>query len=286
MKNRWVKVLQIVSLLFAVGFFCLQIGSLVVQYHYEAEYIDNRLFYIFNIMIVLALSINLLLTFKKKETLIIVSCAVVIFLAVQGYLLFESNQHIQQITNVSPDLREVFSVKNNIDTGTAAYYRSYYGILGRPKEDLESSISEIGNIEWIADDIAVFTYKDIGHQVRQFVGTYGDRQDGRSYSYVGAQIRGQWEGEETTLSATSEGVTIVHNGTSQFFEWEQAKQYGTLALVFSDNSQAKWTIGLGEDFHYDDNTLDPPVGSIILYEASMEGMPPVELMFSGPAPLS
>ncbi|UOQ48980.1 hypothetical protein MUN88_02250 [Gracilibacillus caseinilyticus] len=286
MKNKWVKVIQIVSLLIAVGFLCLQIGSLVVHSYYEAEYIDDRLFYVFNIIIVIGVSVNLLLTFKKKVALVIVSCAVVILLSVQSYLLFQSNQHIQQITNVSPDLQEVFSVKKNLDTGTATYYRSYYGILGRPKEDLESSISETGNIEWIADDIAVFTYTDIDHNIRQFVGTYGDRQDGRSYSYVEAQIRGEWEGEQTTLSATSEGVTIVHNGTSQFFKWEQAKQYGTLAIVFSENNQAKWTIGLGEDFHYDENTPDPPIGSIILYEASMEGVLPVKLMYSGQTPLS
>ncbi|SFM12020.1 hypothetical protein SAMN04487943_10838 [Gracilibacillus orientalis] len=269
-----------VFFLIAVAFLLLQVGSLIVQSHYQAEYIDNGLFYIFNIIIVISLGLSLLsiLSLKKMGNVILVTIASLIIIA-NSYLMYQSNQDIKNITSISPDTKQIFSLKKNTNTGEATYYRSYYRILGRPKEALPSPIDKEGDLMWLADDIAVFTYRDKQQQMQQFVGTYGDRKDSSSYSYVGAQIYGQWEDENTAITVNQEGITI----NRQLFEWDQTQQYGTLAIVLSDNAEAKWTIALGDDFFFDENNAEPPTGEIILYEATTKDTEAISLQYEGNA---
>ncbi|MGP4040885.1 hypothetical protein ACTWP4_13450 [Gracilibacillus sp. D59] len=278
--NKWAKWIGIIFFLIAVGFFILQIGSLIVQSHYQAEYIDNRLFYVFNIIMIISLGISLLslLSLKKMGNVILVTIA---FLAivVNSYLLYQTNQNIKNIISISPDTKQIFSLKKNTNTGEATYYRSYYRILGRPKEALKAPIDTEGDVKWLTDDIAVFTYMDKQENLHQFVGTYGDRKDGLSYYYVGAQMHGQWEGENTAISVNQEGITINRKDYLQLFAWDQIQQYGTLAIVLEYNNEAKWTIALGEDFFFDENTTAPPTGEIILYEASLVNTKAVSLQY-------
>ncbi|MDR9794096.1 hypothetical protein GBG21_03225 [Aeribacillus pallidus] len=70
--------------------------------------------------------------------------------------------------------------------------RSYYGILARPKERLPYKTDGEFKVEWLANDIAVVTYKTVDHTIQQFIGTYGDRGYGRFYYYAGAEIHGRW----------------------------------------------------------------------------------------------
>ncbi|WP_163581732.1 hypothetical protein [Gracilibacillus saliphilus] len=284
--KTWVKWIGISLLLIATSLTVLQIGSLIVQSYYQAEYIDNRLLYILNMIIAvsLALSLLLLLSFKKMGNSILVVITIII-ISVNGYLMSQSNQKIENITSISPDMKQVFSLKKNTDKNEAVYYRSYYRILARPKEALPSSITTAGEIKWLADDIAVFTYKDNQNHIQQFVGTYGDRNDGLSYSYVGAQIHGQWKGENTEVTASSEGIMVVHHDDQHLFKWEQVHQYGTLAIVLVENNEAVWTIGLGDDFYFDQNTTDSPTGEIILYPATIVYNKIIRLQYQGEAPL-
>ncbi|MGN8646715.1 hypothetical protein ACTNEO_12850 [Gracilibacillus sp. HCP3S3_G5_1] len=268
--KKWTKWSGISFFLMAIGFSILQIGSLIVQSRFQAEYIDNRLLYIFNIIIIISLAISmlLLLSFRKIGNSILIVIAI-LMVSANGYWMYQSNQTIENITSISPDRKQVFSLKKNADTDAATYYRSYYWILARPKEALPSPIDTEGEVKWLADDIAVFTYRDKQEQIQQFVGTYGDRNDGLSYSYVGSQIHGQWEEENTEVTVSSEGIMVVHQGYQHLYEWEQVHQYGTLAIVLEENNEAEWTIGLGDDFSYDQNTLDSPTGEILLYEATL-----------------
>ncbi|QGH33252.1 hypothetical protein GI584_04005 [Gracilibacillus salitolerans] len=282
--KKWAKWIGISLFLIAIAFSVLQIGSLIVQSRYQAEYIDNRLFYVFNMIIAISLAISLLLllSFKKIANSILVAIAILI-ITVNGYLMYQSNQTIENITSISPDTKQIFSLKKNTDTNEAIYYRSYYRILARPKEALPNPIAKEGEIKWLADDIAVFTYGDNQEHIQQFVGTYGDRNESSSYSYVGAQIHGQWDGENTRVTASSEGITIVHQDDRHVFEWEQVHQYGTLAIVLEENNGAAWTIALGDDFYFDQNTTDPPTGEILLYRATLADNEAIPLKYQGEA---
>ncbi|WP_079710507.1 hypothetical protein [Paraliobacillus ryukyuensis] len=277
MSKTWTNVLRIFSFAIAFVFWGLQLACLVVQARYQAEYIDDRLFYLFNIIVTVALTVALLLTFKKRLNILIGSIAA-FFIIFQ----FIQLQGVKDVTSISPDFNHVFSIKQN-GASDATYYRSYYRLLGKPKEDLAYQIKGKGNIKWITNDIAVFTSQSETNGVQQFVGTYGARGDSVAYTYVSTQIRGTWKNDDTTVTASMDGVLITHGDQTTSFEWEQAKQFGTLALVLTENNEAKWTIGLAEDFYYDQNTPDPPVGSIVLYQATMNKVEPVTLEYTGEA---
>ncbi|MFD2655910.1 hypothetical protein [Gracilibacillus thailandensis] len=60
---------------------------------------------------------------------------------------------------------------------------------------------------------------------------------------------------------------------------------GTLAIVLAENNEAVWTIGLGDDFYFDQNTTDPPTGEIILYPATLVDNKIIRLQYQGEAPL-
>ncbi|MDX8046799.1 hypothetical protein SH601_12475 [Gracilibacillus sp. S3-1-1] len=63
------------------------------------------------------------------------------------------------------------------------------------------------------------------------------------------------------------------------FKWEQLHQYGILIIVLEENNEAKWIIALGDDFYYDQNTMEPPVGDILLYEAALEDNEVIPLQY-------
>ncbi|GAE92323.1 hypothetical protein JCM21714_1313 [Gracilibacillus boraciitolerans JCM 21714] len=76
----------------------------------------------------------------------------------------------------------------------------------------------------------------------------------------------------------------MQQGNDHFFDWDHVQQFGTLAIVLSENDQAEWTIALGgEDFSFDDNTPEPPTGEIILYKAKLKDAEAIALEYKGEA---
>ncbi|WP_163970432.1 hypothetical protein [Oceanobacillus halotolerans] len=274
------KIIGWILFLFAAGFFCLQLGYLFIHERFQVEYIDNRLFYIINILCVtcLGLAILLLLTLTKKWRWIGAS-VMVVFIVVNGVLLVTSNQEIKNITSLSPDFKHVLSIKENVKNGEAVYYRSYYGILARPKERLPYETDGEYNVEWLADDVAAVTYKAVDDTIQQFIGTYGDRGSGSSYYYVGAEIHGRWEGSDVSVVSNTEGISVTENGETELFEWENMEQFGTLAVVLKKNNEAVWTISLNENFKVHSAASEPTVGNISLYKATMEENQPITLHY-------
>src|SRR5690625_2736378 len=244
-KHKLTKVIGWILFLLTIGFLCLQMGYLFVHARFQIEYIDNRLFYIINIFCVICLSfaVLLLLQLTKKFKLISASI-VVIFISVQVIMLVSDNQEIKNITSVSPDLKHVLSIKENIETGDAVYYRSYYGILARPKEKFPYETIGEFKVELLAHDVAAVTYKTADNTIQQYIGTYGDRAGGSSYYYVGAEIHGIWQGDNVELVSDTEGISVTANGKSELFEWDNIHQFGTLAVVLKKNNEAVWTISL------------------------------------------
>ncbi|WP_079529307.1 hypothetical protein [Halobacillus hunanensis] len=270
-KDKLIKISGWTLFIFAIGFFCLQAGYLLAHERFQVEYIDNRLFYIFNILCVICLFLAILLLLRlMKRLLLIVASVLGLFVIVQAVLLVDSNQVIKNITSISPDFEHVFSIKENVESGEAIYYRSYYGILARPKETLPNEIGGEYKVEWLADDIAAFTYKADDNTVQQFIGTYGDRGSGRSYYYVGPEIHGIWEGNNIEVISNTDGIFVTENGKTESFGWDNIVQFGTLAVVLKKNNEAVWTISLDENFEVHSDASEQTVGNISLYKATME----------------
>src|SRR5699024_7020060 len=142
-----------------------------------------------------------------------------IFYNVNGFLMMKSNEQIKNMTSISPDFKHVFAIKEDRASGEAVYFRSYFDILASPLEKLPYEIDESISIEWLAKDIAAFTYSSHDGSTHQFIGTYGSRE-GDSYNYVASEIRGEWEGEKTRIVSDADGISVTENGETKHFDEE------------------------------------------------------------------
>src|SRR5690625_2402759 len=206
-------------LLCALGSFSFQMGFLFLQENFQVEYIDNRIFYIVNMVCVLCLgvAIYLLLSLTDKWKWLIGSLFASL-LVVNGVLLVGSNQMVKHTISLAPDYKHILSIKQNLDDNEAQYYRSYYGILARPKEKLADEPAGELTVDWLEDDVAVVTYQTANETMQQFIGTYGDRGDGGSYYEGGSVIRGEWEGENVEVGTELEGVRDSDHAQQELFE--------------------------------------------------------------------
>jgi hypothetical protein len=264
----------------AIGLFCLQMGYLFLHSRYDVEYTDTRLFYILNLLIIACMtaSILLLYSFSKKVKWIIASITTVLVLLQAGLLVHHIDQ-TNQVTSLSPDWKHLFVIKENRETGEAVHYRTSYWLFARPKESLPYMTSGEFKVKWLEKDIAALTYKADDGTIHQYIGTYGDREGGVSYSYVGPSIQGTWEGKNARVISTTEGITIDNNGEMKRYDWDSVIQFGTLAVVLLRNNQAHWTIALNEDFKSNSNEPAPPSGTITLYKATMDHVESVTLKY-------
>lgn len=284
MKQSRLRITGWLLFLLAVLLFSGQIGFLLIQSNYtQVEYIDNRLFYLFNISfaIFLALALLFLLRLSKIWRLLVIT-SFGIFAIVNSWLFISTNQQIKNIISISPDFKQVLSIKKQVDTKEATYYRSKLGILAMSHQKLPEDVSSTPKIDWLANDIAAVTYKSSDDKLQQFIATYGDRGIGGSYYEVGAVTRGRWGGESVEMRNNTEGITIITKATSETFSWDQVIQYGTLALVLMKDNQAVWTIALDEDFDAEAiNDGKQQTGNITLYKATMDDNEPINLEFQG-----
>ncbi|GGB31720.1 hypothetical protein F3157_03920 [Virgibacillus dakarensis] len=276
--NKLTQIIGWLLFVFAIGFFCLQMGYFFIHAKFQAEYIDNRIFYIINILCVICVALAILLLLKTtKRWKQIGAGVVVIFIIVNGVLLVKSNQQIKNITSISPDFKHVLSIKEDTESGEAVYYRSYFDILARPKEKLPYKTDGDYKVKWLANDVAAVTYKAADNSIHQFIGTYGYRGNGISYYYVGAEMHGRYQGDNAEVINNTEGITVTENGKTELFDWDHIQQFGTLAIVLMKDDHAAWTIALDENFEMYSDASIPPSGNIVLYKATMEKNEPVTL---------
>lgn len=279
-ENKRTKMMGWTLLLVALDFFCLQMGYFFVHARFQVEYIDNRIFYVINILCVISLaSAMLLLLSITKRWKMIGACMTAVFIVLNGVLLVINNNEVKNIVSISPDFKHVLSIKENTKSGEAVYYRSYYNILARPKERLPYDTGGEFNVEWLAKDVAAVTYKTADNSIQQFIGTYGDRGSGSSYYYVGPEIHGNWVGDNTQVISNTEGISVTENGKTELFDWDHIVQFGTLAIVLMRESEAAWTISLDENFEVHSDASAIQTGDISLYEASMEENKPITLHY-------
>ncbi|HHY74274.1 MAG TPA: hypothetical protein GX497_13830 [Bacillus bacterium] len=266
--------------LIAIGLFAVQMGYFFLQSRYFMEYVDNRIFYVINILIVICMvfSIFLLLSVTKNWKVITTSITMVLILLHVGLFINQSYK-TKHIVSISPDLKNVLVIKENRESGQARYYRTYFGILARPKESLPYKTKDEFKVKWVEKDIAAVTYKAADNSIHQYIGTYGDRNGGYSYSYVGPSIHGQWKGENARVISAPKGITIDYNGKTEKYSWDSIVQFGTLAVVLVKNNEATWTIALNENFKSNANEPIPPSGEITLYKATMDNNEPITMKY-------
>ena len=267
-RNRVLTILGWVLFLLAIGLFIIQMGYLLLQDKFQMEYIDNRLFYMINLSIVTCLygAVNILFNFTKRFKAITTGFTGV-FIIMTLFLLVQSNKEVKNIISISPDAKNFFAIKNTLGAEDI-YYRAYYGILARPKAILPYPITGDYHVEWLANDVAAFTYQSNDNKVQTFVGTYGDRKPG-GYYYVGMEMQGVWQNGNMKVVSKPDGIYVMENGREEFFEWANVQQFGTLAIVLERDHQAIWTIALNEDFEVHSDASVSPTGSIILYKATI-----------------
>ncbi|QHE60281.1 hypothetical protein FHE72_03930 [Rossellomorea vietnamensis] len=176
-------------------------------------------------------------------------------------------------------MKNQFVLKEDRKTGEAVYYRTYYRVFARPKEVLPYETQGKFKLKWLGNDIAALTYRASDNSIHQYIGTYGARDSGISYTYVGPTIQGQWKGNDVRIDSTPKGISIDYNGKSGQYSWDDVVQFGTIAIVLMNDGEAEWTIGLNENFQSHSNDPKPPSGEITLYRASMDYVKPVRLSF-------
>ena len=235
--NKLTSILGWLLFLVAIGLFIMQMGYLLLHDKFQMEYIDNRLFYLIDISIAICLYAAIMILFHFTRKLKAIATGFTgIFIVMNLFLLFQSNKEIKNIICISPDANNVFSVKTT-QQGEGIYYRSYYGILARPKATLPYPITGDYHVEWLANDVAVFTYQTNDDKVQTFVGTYGDRKPG-GYYYVGMEMQGVWRDGNIKVISKPEGIYVMENNHGEFFEWANVHQFGTLAIVFRARSSS------------------------------------------------
>ncbi|AUJ26479.1 hypothetical protein [Virgibacillus dokdonensis] len=280
MKQSKLRIAGWLLFLLAGLIFCGQIVFLFLPTIYpQVEYTDNRLFYFFNISFAVFLSLALLflLGLSKMWRLFVVVC-LGLFAIVNTWMLVSTNQQVRNIISISPNFKEVLVIKKQTNTQTATYYRSRFGILAMPHQTLPEDLKSSPKIKWLANDIAAVTYKTSDDNLQQFIATYGDRGDGTSYYEVGAVTSGEWRGDGVEVINHPEGITVITNGTSETFSWEETIQYGTLAIVLMKENQAVWTIALDKNFDAEAiNDGRQQTGNIMLYKATMSDIKPIVL---------
>jgi len=167
-------------------------------------------------------------------------------------------------------------LKQNKETGATTLYKDAKILFARPKEQFSYEVEGKIKRQWLTKDICSLTYMDKNNNLREFVATYGDRGDGISYYYVTAALRGDWQvftqnGNSTKLLADTKGITINKNGESEFFEYSDCKQFGTIALVLYNKEIPRYVIALNEDCEIDSNTnIIKKEGTITVCEVSIE----------------
>lgn len=281
-KHKLTRIVGWILLAAAALLFCMQLGYFYVHAQYQAEYVDDRVFYSVNMLCIICLISAMCLLLKATKKWIWIGAGLTaIFIIANSVLMVNSNEHIKHYTSISPDFKHVFSVKEDQESGEAVYFRSRFGILARPKEKLPYKIKDTLPVEWLASDVAAFTYSATDDSIHQFIGTYGSRGNGLSYNYVASEIRGEWEGENTQVISDMDGISVTENGETGHFDADHIVQFGTLAVVLMDGPEAAWTISLDENFQSHANEAKQPSGNITLYKASREQNAPITQHYVG-----
>ena len=251
------KRIGVISIIIFVFALILQIVYLIIFKRHNYEYVIDALEYIINQIMILSATSSIILLLKKKKINIIIYFMAVIFTIANIAFLCNNGLKNKSVVSFSKDFSNELILKINNDTGSIKLYRNAkLFIFAKENEQFDYELKGRIKKQWIENDICGITYKDKNNKLREFVVTYGDRGDGVSYYYVLNALLGNWQvfitnGKPTQMLVDSKGIKITKDGKSEIFEYNECKQYGTIALVLYKNEVPKYVIGLDKNCEID-----------------------------------
>ena len=271
------KRIGVISIIIFVFALILQIVYLIIFKRHNYEYVIDALEYIINQIMILSATSSIILLLKKKKINIIIYFMAVIFTIANIAFLCNNGLKNKSVVSFSKDFSNELILKINNDTGSIKLYRNAkLFIFAKENEQFDYELKGRIKKQWIENDICGITYKDKNNKLREFVVTYGDRGDGVSYYYVANALLGNWQvftrnGKPTQMLVDSKGIKITKDGKSGIFEYNECKQYGTIALVLYKNEVPKYVIGLDKNCEIDNKTnIIKKDGKITFAEISMD----------------
>lgn len=271
------KRIGVISIIIFVFALILQIVYLIIFKRHNYEYVIDALEYIINQIMILSATSSIILLLKKKKINIIIYFMAVIFTIANIAFLCNNGLKNKSVVSFSNDFSNELILKINNDTGSIKLYRNVkLFIFAKENEQFDYELKGRIKKQWIENDICGITYKDKNNKLREFVVTYGDRGDGISYYYVANALLGNWQvfttnGKPTQMLVDSKGIKITKDGKSEIFEYNECKQYGTIALVLYKNEVPKYVIGLDKNCEIDNKTnIIKKDGTITFAEISMD----------------
>lgn len=271
------KRIGVISIIIFVFALILQIVYLIIFKRHNYEYVIDALEYIINQIMILSATSSIILLLKKKKINIIIYFMAVIFTIANIAFLCNNGLKNKSVVSFSKDFSNELILKINNDTGSIKLYRNAkLFIFAKENEQFDYELKGRIKKQWIENDICGITYKDKNNKLREFVVTYGDRGDGVSYYYVLNALLGNWQvfttnGKPTQMLVDSNGIKITKDDKSEIFEYNECKQYGTIALVLYKNEVPKYVIGLDKNCEIDNKTnIIKKDGTITFAEISMD----------------
>lgn len=271
------KRIGVISIIIFVFALILQIVYLIIFKRHNYEYVIDALEYIINQIMILSATSSIILLLKKKKINIIIYFMAVIFTIANIAFLCNNGLKNKSVVSFSKDFSNELILKINNYTGSIKLYRNAkLFIFAKENEQFDYELKGRIKKQWIENDICGITYKDKNNKLREFVVTYGDRGDGVSYYYVLNALLGNWQvfttnGKPTQMLVDSKGIKITKDGKSEIFEYNECKQYGTIALVLYKNEVPKYVIGLDKNCEIDNKTnIIKKDGTITFAEISMD----------------
>ncbi len=282
-RERRMKIFKrtvgIIACMLFVLSFILQIVYLFILRPRSYEYASDILFYIVNeiIIITLALIFLTLVNIKKNFVKNIITYVLLAFLTIINVAFIINNGFENKwIIEFSKDFSSELVLKRNKQTGEITYYKNTKVLFVKDEEIFSNEAKGPIKTQWLTNDICSITYEDKNENLQEFVATYGDRGNGISYYSVINTLLGSWQmssqyGDELGLIVDSKGITIIKDGEEELFNYNESKQYGTIAAVLYKNDIPRYVIGLNEDCKLDEQTdIIKDGGTITLVEVSMD----------------
>lgn len=271
------RITGIISIIIFILSVILQSVYLFLLKEHGFEYVIDSLFYIVNQAIIVCGALILVLYIKNSKIKNIIVWSICIILSIINIAFMINNGFDNKcIIDFSNDFSNQLVLKQDRKTGKTCFYRNSIILFAKPRENFSYAVDGKIKRKWLTNDICSITYKDESGALREFVATYGDRGTGNSYYYVAPAISGEWHvftqnGSSTKIIVDSKGITVKKEGQTELFEYEDTKQFGTIALVLYNKEAPKYVIALNEECKLNEKTdIVEKGGTIILYKVSMD----------------
>lgn len=216
------------------------------------EYIADWMLYAVSALILIAIYFSVYFyTGARKRALRMAGIPLGLLMCVNIVLMGLSGFKTGSVFAVSPDLH-MMVLKQDPQTGEVTTYRNQLLIFARRYEQLAYTADSPLKTQWLAPDVCAVTYADTGDNLRQYVGTFGDRASGPFYYTVTQAIRGRWSmdaknADDRKITADENGITIASGEQTETYSYDDCVQFGTLAIVLCKDGVPRWTIALNQD---------------------------------------